>query len=158
MANIKIEVKGLREMERALLALQKEYTGKAAVQAMRPAVKAAMAPLEAKVSEGTPKDKGTLRESVAVKVGKPTRRMLYSQHYNSTTILAGRVGWFWTGRSLWTQALAVEFGTRETPANHTLEKVFDNEVDGMLYRFKTTLGPAIEKKAKSLAKKRAKST
>ena len=157
MVDIKMNVKGMRELEGALIALQKEYGGKAATQAMRPAMKAAMAPLVSDVAGGTPVDSGDLRDSTKVKIGKPTKKMVSSSaHYNSTTIIYGQVGWYWSGKSLWTQALAVEFGTQELPANEVLRGTFDRENAGMVQRFKDTLGPSIEKKAKSLAKKRTK--
>lgn len=149
-----IRVDGLRQLEKNLIALQKEFGGKAAAQAMRPAVVAAIKPLKPLVAEGTPVDEGTLRASVAVKVGKPNRKMLRSDHYNNTTILVGRVGWFWSDTSLWNQALAVEFGTRSKPATHVLEQAFDTQANTMAKTFGDTLGPAIEKKAKALAKKK----
>lgn len=149
-----IEVKGLKELEKALVALQKEYGGKAAPQAMRPAVVAAIKPLKAKVQDDTPVDDGWLLKSVKQTVGKPTRDMLsYSPNfYKSTTIIAGRVGYF--GNSVWKRALHMEYGTRDIPAKHTLEQVFDTEARAMTMRFSKTLGPAIEKKAKALNKKR----
>jgi HK97 gp10 family phage protein len=156
MATNKIEVKGLRELEQSLLALQKEYGGKAGEQAMRPAVVAAVKPLKDQVSQETPVDQGTLRESVKMTVGKPTKAMLRSQHYNNSTIIAGRVGWFWSSPSLWTQALAVEFGTQEVAAQHVLSQIMDREHRTMLNTFKNKLGPAIEKKAKALHKKQQK--
>lgn len=156
MSSDKIEVKGLRELEAALLALQKEYGGRTAVQAMRPAVVAAMKPIKQEVLQDTPVDQGTLRDSTRVTIGAPTKKMLSSAHYNNTTIIAGRAGWFWSRPSLWSQALAVEFGTQQVAAQHVLESVFMREHSGMLKRFKDTLGPAIEKKAKALNKKRMK--
>lgn len=152
----KIEVSGLKELEAALVALQKEYGGRSGAQALRPAVVAAVKPLEPMVREVTPVDSGTLRDSVKSVIGKPTRAMMYSQHYNSTTIIAGRVGWFWSRPSLWAQALSVEYGTRSAPAQHVLDGVFESEYKGMLKRFKDKLGPAIERKAKSLNRKRTK--
>lgn len=156
MSSDKIEVRGLRELEAALLALQKEYGGKAGAQAMRPAVVAAMKPVKQEILQDTPVDQGTLRDSTRVTVGAPTKKMLSSAHYKNTTIIAGRAGWFWSRPSLWSQALAVEFGTRQVAAQHVLETVFMREHMGMLKRFKDTLGPAIEKKAKALNKKRTK--
>lgn len=149
-----IEVHGLRELEGALVALQREYGSRSGAQALRPAVVAAVKPLEPTVREATPVDEGTLRESVKSAIGKPTKAMMHSQYYNSTTIIAGRVGWFWSRPSLWAQALSVEYGTRSAPAQHVLEGVFDAEYKGMLKRFKDKLGPAIEKKAASLNRKR----
>ena len=156
MANPKIKVEGLKELEKALIALQKEYGGKAAPQAMRPAVKAALAPVLDTVKENTPVDTGELRDSAKLKIGVVTKKMKRSHHYDKNTVIAGRVGWFWKGRSLWKKSLAVEYGTREIPATLTLRGAMDNHQQGMLNRFKKTLGTSIEKKAKQLAKKRGK--
>ena len=156
MAAGEIEVKGLRELETALLELQKEYGGKAGSQAMRPAVVAAVKPVKEQVMQDTPVDSGTLRDSTRVSVGAPTKKMQRSAHYKNTTIIAGRVGWFWSSPSLWSQALAVEYGTRQVAAQHVLERVFMREHMGMLKRFRDTLGPAIEKRAKALHNKRMK--
>ena len=150
-----IEVKGLRQLEAALVALQKEYGGKAAPQAMRPAVVAAIKPLKARVQSDTPVDEGWLLKSIKQTVGKPTRDMLNRSpnFYQGATIIAGRVGYF--GDNIWKRALFMEYGSRYIPANHTLEKAFDEEAGGMAMRFGKKLGPAIEKKATALNKKRA---
>ena len=149
-----IRVEGLRDLERNLRALQKEYGGKAATQAMRPALKAAIDPLKGDIAQDTPVDSGNLQATTKVAIGKPNKKMLATRHYNATTVIAGRVGWFWRSRSYWYQAIAMEFGTRGSPALNILRGTFDREHMGMLNRFKTALGPAIEKKAKSLKKKR----
>lgn len=148
------EVKGLRELEKALVALQKEYGGKAAPQAMRPAVVAAIKPLKALVQDNTPVDDGWLLKSVKQTVGKPTRDMLSRSpsFYKGTTIIAGRVGYF--GNNVYKRALHMEYGTINVTANHTLEQVFDAEAKAMAVRFSKTLGPAIEKKAAALNKRR----
>lgn len=154
MVDINMRLEGLRAMEASLRALQKEYGGKAAAQAMRPAVRAAMAPLVAEVSSSTPVESGALRDSTKMKIGKPTRKILSSAYYNSSTILYGQVGWYWSNPSLWNQALAVEFGTNDVPAQMVLRGIHEREAPEMLRRFGETLGPAIEKKAAQLAKKR----
>jgi len=149
-----IKVEGLKELEAALVALQKEYGGKAAPQAMRPAVVAAIKPLKAIVEGDTPVDEGWLMKSVKQTVGKPTRDMMKwsPQFYKHTTIIAGRVGYF--GNRVWRRALHMEYGTRHIPAKHMLERAFDAEARAMTIRFSKKLGPAIEKKAKALNKKR----
>ena len=151
-----IKVTGLKELEKNLRALQKEYGGKAAPQAMRPAIKAAITPLKALVEDDTPVDGGWLLKSVKQTISKPTRAMKASNPnlYKDTTILAGRVGYF--GKNVIRRAVFMEYGTRDIAANHTLERVFDREAKGMANRFKSALGPAIEKKAKALNKKRNK--
>ena len=154
MKSEQIEVKGLRELEMALLALQEEYGGNSGAQALRSAVVAAIKPLKAKLQDDTPVDEGWLLKSVKQTVGKPTRDMLgrSPSFYNSTTVLAGRVGYF--GNNVWKRALHMEYGTVNHSANHTLEQIFDSESRAMIRRFSKTLGPAIEKKAKALNRKR----
>ncbi|WP_069299893.1 hypothetical protein [Neptunicoccus sediminis] len=153
----KTEVKGLKDLEKALLELGKEYGNpKYAVQAMRPAIKAAMNGVDSDIEQNTPVDTGELKETVKTKIGKPSRKMLKSKHFSQTTIIAGRTGYFWKGGSFWFQALSVEFGNDKTPTFAPLRTAFDTNHSGMLDRFKDTLGPAIEKKAKALNKKRGK--
>ncbi len=153
-----IKVEGLKELEKALRELGKEFGNpKYAVQAMRPAVKAAMKPVEEKIEENTPVDSGGLKESVTTKIGKATRKLKKSEHVNEDAIIVGRSGWFWSSeQSLYNQALAVEFGNERVSAQSPLRNAFDEENTAMLQRFKNSLGPAIEKKGKALNKKRNK--
>ncbi len=156
MVDIKMKTTGLKELQASLVALQKEYGGKAATQAMRPAVKAAMAPVLSDVQARTPVATGTLSASSKMKIGKPTKKMVSSDHYTNKAIIYGQVGWFWSKPSLWSQALAVEFGTRTKTASSTLRGAIEGDSTGIIKRFKDTLGPSIEKKAKALHKKRSK--
>lgn len=155
MVDVKFKMTGVKELEKSLIALQKEYGGKAAAQAMRPAVKAAMAPLVSDVAGSTPVDSGFLVGTTKLKVGKPTKKMQVSAHYNSTTVIYGQVGWFFKGGHF-RQAVAVEYGTSTSPASSTLRGAFEGKERAIINRFKDSLGPAIEKKAKSLHKKRSK--
>ena len=152
--DIKMRMTGLKELEGSLRALQKEYGGKAAAQAMRPAMKAAIDPLKSAVQSNTPVDTGGLQESVKVKIGKPSNKMVKTEHYNKNTVIYGQVGWFWSKPSLWFQALAVEYGSRGVSGKRVLSNAIEGGASGALQRFKDKLGPSIEKKAKSLAKKR----
>ena len=151
-----IQISGLKELEKNLLALQKEYGGKAGAQAMRPAVTAAIRPLEDRVIETTPVDEGTLVGSVKRRVGEVTKdmRSYSSTMYKSSTVLAGRVGYF--GNRVYKRAISVEYGTVDMAAQHTLERAFDSEARGMAKRFGDTLGKAIERKAKALHRKQTK--
>jgi len=152
-----IRVEGLRDLERALSRIQKEYGGNTAVQAMRPAIKAAMNPLVGVVQAATPELTGDLQGSTRLKIGKPTRKMVsVSEHYSSKTVAYGQVGWFWRGRSMWYQALAVEYGTQSQPANYALRGAIEGRTRAIINRFKNTLGPSIEKKAAAAARKRNK--
>ena len=153
----KIKVEGLKDLEASLRELGKEYGNpKYAVQAMRPAVRAAMEGVDDKIEQATPVDTGGLKDSTNVKIGKATKKILKSKHFNPNTIIVGRAGYFWKDKSLWNQALAVEFGNEKKVANSPLRNTMTAEHQGMLKRFKETLGPAIEKKGKALNKKRGK--
>ena len=158
--NKEIRVEGLKDLEKALLRLQKEYGGNTAVQAMRPAVKAAMGPLVPTVKMATPIDTGELSNSVKLKIGKPTKRMTKSRHYSSSAytsnvVIYGQVGWFFPkGRENHLKAVAVEYGTKGVPASFALRGALENSEGVIVNRFKNALGPAIEKKAAAAAKKR----
>ena len=155
-----IRIEGLKDLEKALLLLQKEYGGNTAVQALRPAVKAAMGPLVPTVKMATPIDTGELSNSVKLKIGKPTKRMTKSRHYSSSAytsdvVIYGQVGWFFPkGRENHLKAVAVEYGTRDVPASFALRGALENSEVVIVNRFKNALGPAIEKKAAAAAKKR----
>lgn len=157
-----IKVEGLKDLEKALVALQKEYGGKAAPQAMRPAVKAAMGPLVPKVKSATPVDTGELASSTKLKIGKPTKRMIKSRHYSSSAytsnvVIYGQVGWFFPkDRKFHLKAVAVEYGARGAPASFALRGAIEGSEAAIVNRFKNALGPAIEKKAAAAAKKRNK--
>lgn len=149
------KVEGLKELETALMALADEYGPKKAVQSMRPAVKAATQPVEEQIRSTTPADSGNLAASTRTRIGKPTGRMLRSEHFHKDMVIAARVGWTWSGEQrLWNQALAVEFGTSRMAGSATLGSAMQQNAEQMAKTFGETLGPAIEKKAASLNKRR----
>ncbi|QCO57441.1 hypothetical protein EOK75_17150 (plasmid) [Pseudorhodobacter turbinis] len=154
---MEMKLTGMAELEQALLALGDEYGPKAGVQALRPAVRAAVDPIKSIIETTTPRDSGQLAASTKIRIGKPTKKMLASEHFHENMVLVGRVGWTWSGApSLWHQALAVEFGTTEMSGSATLRNALDMNAEEMINNFGRTLGPAIEKKAKQLHKKRMK--
>lgn len=152
---IKFEVKGLKELEDKLMQLADGYGPKAGVQAMRPALKAAVGPLEATIQTSTPKDSGNLAASTKTRIGKPTKKMLQSEYIDPNSVIVAQVGWMWSKPSLWDQALAVEFGTSEMSGSATLRNAIDSHAEQIIDDFGAALGPAIEKKAKALGKKRS---
>lgn len=149
------KVEGLKELEAALIELADEYGPKKAVQSMRPAVKAATDPVEQAIRSSTPADTGNLAASTRTRIGKPTGKMLRSVHFHKDMVIAARVGWTWSGENrLWNQALAVEFGTAQQSGNAVLWSAIQQHSEQMAKTFGETLGPAIEKKAASLNKRR----
>lgn len=154
---IKVEMKGLKEAEKNLRELAKEFEPKNAVQAMRPAMKAGLEGVEDKLADATPVDSGGLKSTIDTKIKKPSKKDLKSKHTPQNAVIIGRVGYMWKGNpSYWNQALAVEFGNEKITGSAPIRTTFDTEVDQMLKRFKDALGPAIEKKIKQLYKKRGK--
>lgn len=151
--DIKFKVEGLRELDDALIALAQEYGHKNAATAMRPAMKAAMKPMEEAIRSTTPVDSGTLAASTKTRIGKVTRKMLNSVHFHKDMVIAARTGWTWGKPSLWNQALAVEFGTSKHSGSATLWSAFQSQIDGAVRIFGKELGPAIERTAARLAKK-----
>jgi HK97 gp10 family phage protein len=153
----KVDVKGLKELEKNLLEIANEYGPKHGVAAMRPAVKAATEVLQNDIESNTPKDSGALASTTKAKVAKPSKKVMAMGDFSADTILVGRAGWFWKGKpSFWNQALAVEFGTDDMPASSPLRNSFDKNFNEVIRVFSDKLGKSIEKKATALHNKKSK--
>ena len=153
MAKIQAKITGLRQLERNLLEISKEYGPKKALQTLRPAIRKALLPLEQQIRAKTPRDSGDLAKLTTIKVGKPSKRERGSSRVSSDAVLIGKVGWFWRGKpSFWFQALAVEFGTRFVPGRSVLRSAIESNQSTMLETFKRELKISIEKKVKQLSK------
>ena len=69
---IKGEVKGLKGLEKSLLALAKTYGNpKYALQAIRPAIRKALMPIFELIKRTTPVDTGRLRDSTKLAIRRP---------------------------------------------------------------------------------------
>ena len=150
---INAKVKGLEGLEKALLGLSKEYDNpKYALQAMRPAMKAAGNVIADEIEATTPVDEGDLKRSTGIKIKKTNSKDKRS--LGDDAVIHVEAGWMWpTDESLWFQSLAVEFGTSNTPAQPTLLPALERKSTTATDTFIEVLVPSIEKKAKSLEKK-----
>ena len=161
MVQIVADLEGAKDVERMLKGLADEYGPKNAASAFNGAVRAAMKGTLDQIQRETPVDRGLLKDSVALKVGKPSKKRLRdSQFVDEFTVVEGRCGWFWKrGDAVNSfEALAVEFGTQTTPAQPTLRKALQNNAQNMVSTFAKEIGPQIEKKARSLGRRRSKGT
>ena len=151
---INFKVEGLKQAERNLRELAKTFGDpKYALQAIRPAIRKALLPLKKQIEGDTPVLSGKLKSSVAIKITKPNKRE--KQKLGSDAVIFGKVGWFWKApETYWRRGLAVEFGTKNKQATPVLVPALEQNIQQMINTFKSTLGPAIEKKAKALNKKR----
>lgn len=152
---INAKVTGLKELEKALSKFGKEYGDpKFAMQAMRPALKAAAQEFEGDIASKTPVDTGALKDKVAVKVKKTGKKDL--RVHGQDSVLHATIGYHWrTGSDgpMSFQAVSVEYGNAHIMAHAPLRSSMDANAMTAVNTFKQKLGPAMEKKAKSLNKK-----
>ena len=153
-----IKVEGLKELEQALLELNKEYGPKSAGSAVRPAIRKAITPAVAALESATPRDTGKLAESIKLRIRKPTKKMIKGAggHHKESHILTATLGYEWRKPSLWNRALATEFGNSDTPQQAPLRRTLNSHSGSILETFSRELAESIEKTATRLAKKRSK--
>jgi HK97 gp10 family phage protein len=156
---ITAKLEGAKELEKTLVDLAKEYGPKGVRAVFTGPIKKAMAGMLQDIQSGTPVDTGALKESTALKVGRPSKsRLRQSKAVDEHTVAEGRVGWFWKrGDKVNSyEALAVEFGTNTTPARAVLRKALQTNASGAVQILQKEIGLSIEKTAKRLARKRSK--
>ena len=154
-----VQMDGGKELEDSLLELAKIYGPKSVSAVFNAPIKKAMGGMLTDVQSNTPVDSGDLKESVALKVGKPSKsRLRNSQTIDETVASQGRVGWFWSKGSGVNShaALSVEFGTQTTGAQPVLRKALQTGAGGAVQILKKEVGRSLDKTANRLAKKRAK--
>lgn len=153
---VKMKLTGMKELERALLDLGKEYGDpKYALQAMRPAMKKAVEPLVDNIKANTPVDDGDLRDSSKFKIRKANTKD--KDVFGQDSIIVAEAGWIWAaGKGTYAKALAVEYGTSNKKAQPVLRRALEANAGSMISTFKEELAKSIKKKAKQLAKKSVK--
>lgn len=134
---VSIKIDGLKEMDKALRGLGAELGAKT----LRGALMDAATPMLNEMKALVPIDKGGLKKTL----GK--RSKIDKKGVNAPAII--RVGAVRKGA--W-KAHFIEFGTSRTPAQPFIRPAFDKS-DEVIQRFKSRLGPRIEKAARKLAKK-----
>ena len=148
-------MKGLKGLEKSLLALAKTYgSPKYALQALRPAIRKALMPIFELIKRTTPVDTGRLRDSTKLAIRRPKANEKKNPGIGKNAVLIGLVGWFWrSGSPIGRQGLAVEFGTQHRPAKPVLRPALERNFSKIVTTFRTELGTAIKKKARQLHKK-----
>ena len=149
---------GAKELEASLVELAKLYGPKTVRNIFNPPLRKASAAILQDIKTNTPVSSGSLRDSVAMKVGRPNKVRLRSDAVDEYTVAESRIGWFWRrgDRVSSYQALAIEFGTLNQPAQPVLRKALQNGASRAVKILQLEIGKSIKQTAKRLAKKRLK--
>lgn len=144
------EVKGLKELEKNLLDLGKEFGFRNARTSLSKPLKDAMQPVEDQIRQNTPVDQGLLVNSLASKIGRG--RGVRDPHLKSKDVVqARRVGWFGNYKKM----LAIEFGTRQRPAGNIIRGALEDNFNQVVDTFTSGLKQSIEKATNRLNKRKA---
>ena len=150
-------MKGGKELEDALVELVKIYGPKSMSNIFNVPIKKAMQGMLQEITSNTPVDSGDLKESVKLKVGKPSKsRRSQAKSVDETTAAEGRVGWWWSKGSGVNshEALAVEFGTQTRGAQPVLRRALKSGAGGAVQVLRKEVGLSLDKTSKRLAKKK----
>jgi len=139
------KVKGLRDLEKKLLQISKQYGAKKANSALRTPLRNAMSPVKDEVVTNTPKDTGALAESTKLRVRQPGKAI---KPDNKDVTLIASVGWETNKK----QQIAVEYGTSNVEAQPTLRPALERNQQEIAKRFAKELGKSIERTSKRLSK------
>lgn len=138
---VKVKVSGLRELDRALNNLDLNVRKKA----IRPALRKAMKPVEARAKQNVPEDTGGLKKTIRTSTSMSKGNLRKS---GGKAAAIGRVS---AGRAkkkegvTGAQALQVEFGTSKTKAKPFLRKAVQGHEKEIISTFAHELGKEIKK-------------
>lgn len=149
-----VRVEGLRQLERNWLRLGNDVGFRSARNlANVPLRNALRDQVEPVIRNNTPVDSGGLRESINTPLGRgPRRSEISSGTFNRNVVVRAETGWFWRGRSLWFQSLAVEFGTRFQAPQSVLRNALQSRVTSTINQFSTEFGSRLENRASQLGR------
>ena len=149
---VTVRIEGLRQLERNWIRLSNELGPRRARSVANVPIRRALQPVRDQIQRDTPVDTGDLRDSVNLNSGAARRTEQRSGTFGPNVVAVGRTGWFWRGRSLWFQALAVEYGTRYTEPRSVLRNALEQNVNNVLRIFANEFGPRIEQRAERFAR------
>lgn len=147
-----IRVDGLREVERDLLRLANDLGPRRARTVLNRPLRTAIQPVMDQIRATTPVDTGGLQQSIAVRVGGPSRAELRGDTLNRNDVAVARAGWFWRGGSLWFQATNVEYGNSQRAPGNILRGALESNQNRILSNLARSLGQAIEQRAARYAR------
>ena len=149
-----VRVEGLRQLEENWLRLGNDIgLPRARNIANVPLRNALRSQVEPTIRANTPVDTGGLRESINTPLGRRVRRQeIASGTFNRNVVVRAETGWFWRGRSLWFQSLAVEFGTRAQAPQAVLRNALQANINSTLQQFSTEFGNRLEARARRYAR------
>ncbi len=142
---------GFDQIENNLLRLAEDLGPRRARSVANIPIRNALRPVRAQIEARTPVDSGGLRNSISQNQRIANRRELASGVFDSNDIAVGRVGWFWTGESLWFQSLAVEYGSRQKAPLSVLRDALRDNHQEVLSILGRELGDRIERRAARFA-------
>ena len=153
---INTKILGLKDLDKALNQIAKEYGAKEGVKTLRAALRNAAKPVLEEAKAKAPAKSGALRDSIKVSVGKPTKADYQSGSATKDTVAVARVkagnnkkansGGVW-------YANMVEYGTeRQAPVPY-LRPAIDSKSETSVSIFADELGKSIDKSVKRLQKK-----
>ncbi len=152
---IKTNINGLKDLEKALTQISKEYGPKEGEKTLRQALRNSAKPVLEAAKENVPEKSGKLKKSLKISVGKPNkqdkRRGATKDTVAVARVKAGNTKKAELGGVYYTHM--VEYGTERSAPVPFLRPAIENESHRSREIFADELGKAIDKTAKRLQRK-----
>ena len=133
---MQFEVKGMKDVEQALLALQAEFGSTMAKRSLVPALRKAVMPARDSIKAAAPIDTGKLKTTVRVGAKVATAKDKKRKYLSANTVAFGYVDVgvkYYDDKGQYRPATeALEFGTAEHPARPFIRRSFKTMIPNML--------------------------
>jgi HK97 gp10 family phage protein len=145
---MQFEVKGIKEFEQTLLALQAEFGSTAAKRSLIPALRKAVSPAKDSIKAIAPVDTGRMKTTVRHGAKVATQKDKKRKYLNENTVAFGYVDVgvkYYDEKGQYRPATeAREFGTAEQAATPFIRRGFQKAIPNMLDILKKDLGIQLE--------------
>ena len=152
--DIQVDVRGLESLNQSLQDISNMYGPRQARSSLRIPMRDSFREVEDTIRRNTPVDTGNLSESVGLRAQVPTRE---DRRRNPGVVYTVKAGWMWTRPSLWSQALAVEYGTRQVAERRVLRDALDAHAQQVVSEFTVRLRKQLDRTARRLRNRQQRS-
>lgn len=142
-----VRIDGLEHLNNSLQEISRMYGPRQARSSLRVPMRNAFESVADQIERTTPVDSGRLRESTNLRPQVPTRD---DRRRNPGVVYTVKAGWEWTRPSLWSQALAVEYGTRQVSEQRILRSALDDNADRVVAELIPQLANQLDRTARRL--------
>ena len=146
------KLKGFDKLEKRLIALSNDVGPAKARTTLNKPLKDALQSTQSLIESTTPVDTGELRKTIKTNSGRANKKELSSGVFTKNDVAVARTGYFWSTKSHWFQALALEYGTSQMAPKRILRNAIESTKRIVLQDLGRGLSQSINKRVQRFTK------